>query len=85
MYIRNGSGPIVEPWRTHALTSAKEKSCPLSTTICFPFLRKLNNKLSIIYYPTVIYYHKALHLGCCSSPRSASVYDYTTRDIHYYL
>ena len=26
--------------------------------------------------PAVNYYHKALHLGCCSSPRSAS--DYTT-------
>ena len=23
---------------------------------------------------TNFYYHKALHLGCCSSPRSASVY-----------
>ena len=23
----------------------------------------------------VSYYHKALHLGCCSSPRSASVSD----------
>ena len=22
--------------------------------------------------PAVNYYHKALHLGCCSSPRSAS-------------
>ena len=24
----------------------------------------------------VNYYHKALHLGCCSSPRSASVYSW---------
>ena len=27
------------------------------------------------YYITVNYYHKALHLGCCSSPRSASALD----------
>ena len=25
----------------------------------------------------VNYYHKALHLGCCSSPRSASAYNST--------
>ena len=24
--------------------------------------------------PAVNYYHKALHLGCCSSPRSASAF-----------
>ena len=26
---------------------------------------------------TVNYYHKALHLGCCSSPRSASAYPHS--------
>ena len=26
-----------------------------------------------VFLPAVNYYHKALHLGCCSSPRSASV------------
>ena len=35
----------------------------VSKTQAFSFSYKL---------PVVNYYHKALHLGCCSSPRSAS-------------
>ena len=41
MYLRNKSGPNVEPWGTHAL--AKE-AFPLSTTLYFLFLKKLHNK-----------------------------------------
>ena len=44
MYIRNRSGPNMEPWRAPALTSAQEEACPLSTTPCFLFLQKLDNK-----------------------------------------
>ena len=42
MYIRGRSRGIVEPWATHALTSAKEGTCPLSTTLRFRFLKNLN-------------------------------------------
>ena len=42
MYIRGRSKGIVEPWATHALTSAKEGTCPLSTTLRFRFLKNLN-------------------------------------------
>ena len=28
------------------------------------------------WLPAVNYYHKALHLGCCCSPRSASVHEF---------
>ena len=31
----------------------------------------------------VNYYHKALHLGCCSSPRSAADYIHTTDGSNY--
>ena len=48
MYIRNGSRVIVEPRQTHALTSAKERTCPLSTTLCFRLLKILNNKLKML-------------------------------------
>ena len=48
MYIRNRSGPNVEPWGTHASTSASEEACPLSTTSCFLFLKKINNKLKML-------------------------------------
>ena len=30
--------------------------------------------------PAVNYYHKALHLGCCSSPRSASAKSYSIKN-----
>ena len=40
-YNRNRSEPNVEPWRTHALTSAKE-AFPLITTLCLLFLKKFN-------------------------------------------
>ena len=48
MYIRNRNWPNVEPSGTYALTSAKEEDCPLSTTLCFLFLKKLNNKFNIL-------------------------------------
>ena len=41
IYIRNRSGPNVEPWGTHTSTSAKEEACLLSTTLCYLFLEKL--------------------------------------------
>ena len=48
LYIRNRSGPNAEPWGAHALTPGKEKVCTLSTTLCFVFLKKLNNKFKMI-------------------------------------
>ena len=42
MYMRDRSKLIVKTWATHALTSAKEGTCPLSTTLSFQFLKKLN-------------------------------------------
>ena len=33
---------------------------------------KMERCVIIVRLPAVNYYHKALHLGCCSSPRSAS-------------
>ena len=33
---------------------------------------KMERFVIIVRLPAVNYYHKALHLGCCSSPRSAS-------------
>ena len=44
VYIRNRSRLNVELWETHALTSVKEETCPLSTTPCFRFLKNLHNK-----------------------------------------
>ena len=32
----------MKPWGAYTLTSAKEEICPLSTTLCFRFLKKLN-------------------------------------------
>ena len=46
IYIRNRSGLNVKPWGTHALTSAKEILA--STTLCFLFFEKLNNKFKIL-------------------------------------
>ena len=48
MYIRNRRRLNVEPWGIHAITSAKEEICPLSTTPCFRFLKKLNNRFKIL-------------------------------------
>ena len=42
MYIRDRSMFIVEPWATHALTHPKKETCPLSTTLCIRFHKKLN-------------------------------------------
>ena len=33
IYIKNRSGPSMEPWGTPALTSAQEEVCPLRTTV----------------------------------------------------
>ena len=48
MYIRNKTGPNVEPWGTHALTPTKEEACPLSTILCFLFVKKFNNKFKML-------------------------------------
>ena len=49
MFFRNRNGPNVEPWGTHALTSANEEVCRLSTTFCFLFLKKLHNKFKMLW------------------------------------
>ena len=46
--FRDRSRLIVEPWGAHALTWAKEGTCPLSTTLCYQFLKKLNNKFKML-------------------------------------
>ena len=43
MYIRSRSGTNMKPWKTPVLTSAQEVACPLSTTFCFLFLKKLDS------------------------------------------
>ena len=48
MYIRNRNGPNVETWKTHVLTSANGEVCPLSTTLCFLLLKKLNDKFKML-------------------------------------
>ena len=37
-----------ETLETHALTSAKEEAWPLNTTLCFLFLKKLNNEFKML-------------------------------------
>ena len=37
-----------------------------------PSLILMKMALDCLLVPAINYYHKALHLGCCSSPRSAS-------------
>ena len=44
VYIKSSSGPSMESWGSPALTSAQEEVCPLSTTLCFLFLQKLDNR-----------------------------------------
>ena len=46
--------------------------------------RKPHQKLNIpLTLSAVNYYHKALHLGCCSSPRSAADYIHITDGSNY--
>ena len=44
IYIKNRSGPSMEPWGTPAVTSAQEEDCPLSTALCLLFLKKFDNR-----------------------------------------
>ena len=44
MYIKNGSGPSIEPCGTPPLTLVHVKTYPFKTTICFLFLKKSHNK-----------------------------------------
>ena len=44
IWIKNSSGPSMEPWGTPLVISVREKICPLSTTLCFLFLKKLENR-----------------------------------------
>ena len=41
-YIGDRGKPTVKTWATRALLSAKEGTCPLSITLSFQFLKKLN-------------------------------------------
>ena len=40
MYIRNKSGPNIEPWATPALILAQDELWPFRITLCFLFLKK---------------------------------------------
>ena len=42
------------------------------SSLCFPIITSFSHNLT--KPEAVNYYHTALHLGCCSSPRSASDY-----------
>ena len=44
IYIKNRSGPSLEPWGTPGLTSAQEEVYLLRTTLCFLFLKKIDNR-----------------------------------------
>ena len=44
IYIKNKGGPSMEPWGTPAVTSAQKEDCPLRTTLCYPFLKKFDNR-----------------------------------------
>ena len=44
IYIKNRSGPSMEPWGIPALTLAQEEVYPLRTTLCFLFLKKFDNR-----------------------------------------
>ena len=44
VYIKNSSGPSIDPSGAPALTSVQEEVCPLETTLCFLFLKKFDNK-----------------------------------------
>ena len=46
MYIRNKSGPNIEPWRTPALILAQDELWPLWITLFFLFLKKSVEKLN---------------------------------------
>ena len=70
-------------WITRTLT-LEGKIFKISKIICLSLITTVPNSIleeiqkiqKTLYQrlPAVNYYHKALHLGCCSSPRSASVY-----------
>ena len=55
IYIGKGSKLNVRPWETYALTSLKEQTCPVSTTFCFRFLKKLNNKFKIVIRYAILF------------------------------
>ena len=40
IYIKNNSGPRMEPWGTPALTLVLEEDCPFNTTLCLLFVKK---------------------------------------------
>ena len=44
IYIKNRSGPSMEPWGTPSLTSDQEEVCPLRNTLCFLFLKIFDNR-----------------------------------------
>ena len=46
MYIRNKTGPNIEPWRTPALILAQDELWPLRITLCFLFLKKSVKRLN---------------------------------------
>ena len=47
-YIKNRSLSNMEPWGTHTSTSAKKRACLLSNTLCFLFLKNLNNEVKML-------------------------------------
>ena len=58
------------------------KECPYEQSSISPILEP---EADLGLLEAVNYYHKALHLGCCSSPRSASESRYySTKTESYY-
>ena len=66
------------------LTRGGSRAAATSKMECFAIIVNGFQPLTIITKHSILdvavavnYYHKALHLGCCSSPRSVSAYSKT--------
>ena len=71
----------VEPWETHALTSVKEETCPLSSTPCFQFLKKLNKFKMLSDVPFCFSFRMS---SCHTLSKCFKNWD-TFDDLHYLL
>ena len=86
IYINKRSGPRTDPCETPERTLCLSLSLSvslflyLSLSVClsFPLPLSLQDGAlcdNIQQFPVVNYYHRMLHLGCCSSPRFATMYN----------
>ena len=48
IWIKNNSGYRIDPFETRVLTLIQDEFCPLSTTLCFLFLKK-SDKIAVDY------------------------------------